>query len=310
LETSDYDLILSNLNDGSARVVGGTAWMWAREDFANSVDVLFLDEASQFALADAMAISPAAPSFVMIGDPQQLESPLQGSHPEGTDASALHYFLGDEKTMPADRGLFLEETRRLCPPICDFTSEQFYEGKLFPFEGLDRQRLGGSPFAGSGLWFVPVRHEGNRNTSPEEVERVREIFESLVAPGVEWTDADGASHPMTSGNIRIVAPYNAHVTALRAALPDAEVGTVDKFQGQGAAVVIYSMATSSPDEAPRGMEFLYSLNRLNVATSRARCVCILVASPTLFEAECRSPGQMRSANAFCRYLEMATVAAP
>ncbi len=305
LEINDYDLILANLTDGLAHVVGGTAWMWAREGFAGSVDVLFLDEASQFALADAIAISAAAPSLVLVGDPQQLESPIQGSHPDGTDASALHHFLGDEMTMPPDRGLFIEETRRLCPAICSFTSEQFYENRLFPFAGLDRQRLVGSPFAGSGLWFVPVPHEGNRNTSPEEVARVAGIFQSLIAPGVAWTDAVGASHPMTPEDVLIVAPYNAHVTAIGAAVPEARAGTVDKFQGQEAAVVIYSMATSSPDEAPRGMEFLYSLNRLNVATSRARCVCILVASPKLFEVDCRSPRQMRLANAFCRYLEMA-----
>jgi superfamily I DNA and/or RNA helicase len=84
------------------------------------------------------------------------------------------------------------------------------------------------------------------------------------------------------------------------------VGTVDKFQGQEAPVVIYTMASSSPEDAPRGMEFLYSLNRLNVATSRARCLAILVASPRLYEAECRSPAQMKLANALCRYREMAT----
>ncbi|WP_371260900.1 AAA domain-containing protein [Bradyrhizobium sp. Cp5.3] len=103
----------------------------------------------------------------------------------------------------------------------------------------------------------------------------------------------------------IVAPYNAQVFGLQELIPGAHVGTVDKFQGQEAPIVIYSMTTSSHSDAPLGMEFLYSANRLNVATSRAKCVCVIVASPRLFEAECRTPRQMQLANAFCRYVEMA-----
>jgi uncharacterized protein len=122
---------------------------------------------------------------------------------------------------------------------------------------------------------------------------------------LSWKDSKGVVKPITLDDIVIVAPYNVHVTALQEALPEARIGTVDKFQGQEKPIVIYSMATSSPEEAPRGMEFLYSLNRLNVATSRAKCACVLVASPRLLEAECRTPRQMKLANAFCRYVEMA-----
>ena len=131
-------------------------------------------------------------------------------------------------------------------------------------------------------------------------------MKDLLQGGVTWTRMDSQIQPLKLSDILVVAPYNAQVAALQEKLEvGARVGTVDKFQGQEAPVVIYSMATSSPEEAPRGMEFLYSLNRLNVATSRARCTCVLVASPLLFEPECRTPRQMQLANAFCRYVELA-----
>lgn len=208
--------------------------------------------------------------------------------------------------MPDDRGLFLAETWRLHPSICEFTSEIFYEGRLRPRPGRERQALvGETPFAGAGLWLVPVEHEGNQSSAPEEVERIGAIVDSLLASGSSWINPEDKSAHLTRDDILIVAPYNSQVGALSERLPGARVGTVDKFQGQEAPVVIYSMTTSSPEDAPRGMEFLYSLHRLNVATSRARCVCILVASPRLFEPECRTPHQMRLANALCRYAELA-----
>jgi uncharacterized protein len=305
-EYKDNGDVLNVLLARVAQVIGGTAWLWARQEFHESVDVLFIDEAGQFPLANAVAASQGARSLVLLGDPQQLESPLQGTHPEGSDASALHHILSGRETMPEDLGLFIRETRRLAPTICAFTSELFYEGRLVSVDGLERQVLEGHPVLnGSGLWFAPVAHRGNRNTSPEEIERVAHLVESLVQPGVKWTNAEGQGHQVSPNDILIVAPYNAHVAALRRRLSNVAIGTVDKFQGQQAPIVIYSMATSSPEDAPRGMEFLYSLNRLNVATSRARCACILVANPTLLEPECRTPAQMRLANAFCRYLELA-----
>lgn len=197
------------------------------------------------------------------------------------------------------------------PNICGFTSQMFYEGRLGSREMLRNRVLDGhDSFSGAGLWFVPVTHEGNCNSSAEEVEVVARIVQSLLRPEVQWFYGIGNSRPLTLDDILIVAPYNAQVADLSARLPGARVGTVDKFQGQEAPVVIYSLTTSSPEEAPRGMEFLYSLNRLNVATSRAMSNVILVGSPRLFEPECRSPRQMQLANALCRYLELATAVDP
>ena len=260
----------------------------------------------EMSLADVLAVSQAARNLVLLGDPQQLTSPLQGTHPPGTDVSALNHLLGDHDTMPADNGLFLPETWRMAPAICDFTSEVFYEGKLKPRSNLSCQRIDGSTrFVGNGLWRVEVVHEGNQSSSPEEVTVIERIVEELVGGDVTWTDSKGAHRKLELHNVLVVAPYNVQVYELVKALPvGARVGTVDKFQGQEAPVVIYSMATSSPEDAPRGMEFLYSGNRFNVATSRAQCACILVANPSLFEPECRSPRQIKLANALCRYVEL------
>ena len=304
LETTSNDEALALLEAKKVQVVGGTAWLWSRPEYREAVDVLFIDEAGQMSLANTVAVAQGARNLVLLGDPQQLEQPQQGSHPEGTDVSALQHVLGDAPTMPKDRGLFLERTWRLHPQICAFTSSQFYDDKLASREGLDKQVLWGSRrFNGAGLFVLPVEHEGNQSASREEVDCVEEVMRELLWGGVTWTTAEGEEKPLTNDDILIVAPYNVQVADLQARLPQARVGTVDKFQGQEAAVVIYSMTTSSAEEAPRGMEFLYSLNRLNVATSRARCVCILVASPRLFEPDCKSPRQMRLANAFCEYLE-------
>jgi uncharacterized protein len=301
---------LAKLRDGHANVLGGTAWLWSREDFFQTVDVLFIDEAGQMSLANVLAMAQAAKSIVLIGDPQQLDQPQRGSHPEGAEASALEHLLAGARTIPEDKGLFLEKTWRLHPKICDFTSEVFYEGRLEPREGLSNQRIDGhSWLGGAGLWFVRVNHEGNQNAAPEEVQRIGAIVDELLQPGVNWSDANGCSRRLTLEDILIVAPYNAQVSDFLNRLPNARVGTVDKFQGQEAPVVIYSLTTSSPEEAPRGMEFLYSLNRLNVATSRARAIVIVVGSPRLLEPECRSPRQMQLANALCRYVELAQVVA-
>jgi hypothetical protein len=305
-EVTDNGAVLAALTSGEVDVVAGTPWLWAREDLRETLDVLFVDEAGQLALADVLSVAQAARNLVLLGDPQQLRQPQQGSHPEGTDVSALEHLLDGHETIPAGRGLFLDSTWRLHPKICAFTSELFYEHRLHSRPNLDRQVLDGpTAFAGAGLWFVPVEHTGNQSSSPEEVERIAGLIAELTAPGVHWTNSNADRRRLPLTEILLIAPFNAQVAALAARLPGARVGTVDKFQGQEAAVVICSLATSSPEDAPHGMDFLYSLNRLNVAVSRAKTACILVASPRLFEPDCRTPAQMRLANAFCRYLEMA-----
>jgi len=306
--TIDNEDTLAAFLDG-ANVLAGTQWLWAREDYFEAVDVLFVDEAGQMSLANVLVVSQAAKSLVLLGDPQQLEQPLRGSHPEGADLSALEHLLAGAKTIPPEKGLFLERTWRLHPKLTEFTSEVFYERRLQSREGLENQRIEGLGWLGeSCLWYLSVEHQGNQNASPEEVDAIAGLVKSLIAPGVRWVDDKGNSRQLQLGDILIVAPYNTQVSDLSARLPNARVGTVDKFQGQQAPVVIYSMTTSSPEDAPRGMEFLYSLNRLNVATSRAQAMVIIVASPKLLEPECHTPRQMQLANALCRYAELAATA--
>jgi len=288
-------------------VVGGTTWLWTCEEMIGSVDYLFVDEAGQMSLAQALAAGRCARNLVLLGDPQQLEQPQRGAHPEGAEVAALVHVLDGRKTIADEMGLFLDETWRLHPSICAFTSELYYEGRLQSRPGLERQALtGDTPFACSGLFFVPVEHAGNQSSSREEVAAVAAIVGGLTSGRVSWIDKDGRSHPLQERDILVIAPYNAQVGALIGGLPaGVRVGTVDKFQGQEAPVVIYSTASSSAEDAPRGMEFLYNPNRLNVATSRARCACILVAAPRVLEPDCRTPEQMRWANGLCRFRELA-----
>jgi superfamily I DNA and/or RNA helicase len=276
---------------------------------ANLVDVLFIDEAGQMSLANVLAASQAATSSVLLGDPQQLDQPQRGIHPPGADGSAFDHLLQGHATITSEQGLFLAQTFRLHPDVCSFTSELFYEGRLVPRPENAKQRLNtAGPLDGTGLRFAPVDHSGNQNESHEEIEQIAGFIEDLLSKGSTWTNKRGVTCPLTLEDILVVAPYNAQVSALREKLPPgARVGTVDKFQGQEAPIVFYSMTTSTPEDAPRGMEFLYSLNRLNVAVSRARCVAVIVASPALFQMECKTPRHIELANAFCRYLEMAEV---
>lgn len=289
-------------------VAAGTAWLWSREEAFEAVDVLFVDEAGQMSLANALAVSQACKTLVLLGDPRQLEQPIQGSHPDGTGVSALEHLLAGRATIGEDQGLFLEETWRLHPEICTFTSELFYEGRLAPHAGLDLQAVNSTGrVSGAGLRFVPIEHEGNQNSSPEEADLIQALVGEILATNTTWTDQKGKVQTVGLNDILIIAPYNAQVFELQERLPETRIGTVDKFQGQEAPIVIYSMTTSSHGDAPRGMEFLYNLNRLNVATSRARCISILVGCPALFEPECKTPHQMEMANAFCRYMELAKV---
>jgi uncharacterized protein len=255
-------------------------------------------------LSQVLAASRSAKNLILLGDPQQLEQPQRGAHPEGSDVAALTYLMDGYPTMPEGKGLFLDTTRRMHPNISAFTSELFYEGRLKSLEGLENQLItGGTPFDGAGLFYVPVEHKGNQNKSPEEITAIAKIVDELLATG-RWTNEKGETRTLTKEDILIVAPYNAQVAGLIERLPNMRIGTVDKFQGKEAPVVIYSMTASTTDDAPRGMNFLFSPNRLNVATSRARSVCILVAAPKLLEPECKTIDQMKWANALCRFREM------
>jgi uncharacterized protein len=292
--------------DADVRLVAGTAWLFARGGLDGALDYLFIDEAGQVSLADALAMGTAARNIVLLGDPLQLAHVSQGVHPPGAAVSVLEHLLGEQATVPVDRGLFLARTRRLHPDICRFVSEVVYEGRLESSPGCERQRIeAAGALSGTGLRFVPVEHSGNAQRSTQEAAVVAATVKALLETG-EWTDRDGVRRRLAPGDLLVVAPYNVQVRCLRQALPHGvAVGTVDKFQGREAAVVFFSMATSSGDDLPRHFEFLFSLNRLNVALSRAKALAVLVASPRLLEVRCRTVEQLRLVNALCRFAEMA-----
>ena len=297
--------IAAALAAGTVDVVAGTSWLFARPELDQTLDILFVDEAGQQSLANAVAGATAARAIVLLGDPNQLPQVSQGVHPDGAGASALEHVLGSDLTLPPERGLFLPVSYRMHPRVNDFVSELFYEGRLVTDPPNAIQAIGG---AGTGIRYRPVTHPGDASRSTLEAEAVAELVGGLI--GRPWTDKHGVTRPLTGEDVVIVAPYNAHVAEIHGAIERRigrrlRVGTVDKFQGQEAPVSIFSTATSSPDELPRDMEFLYSGNRLNVAVSRARGLAIVVSSPDLLTVACRTAEQMRLVNAFCRLVEVA-----
>ncbi|MBN1865598.1 MAG: TM0106 family RecB-like putative nuclease, partial [Victivallales bacterium] len=290
--------------DCGADLIAGTAWLFAREEFDQAVDYLFIDEAGQVSLANLVAMGLSARNIVLVGDQMQLAQPIQGVHPGESGLSALDYLLQGAATISPERGIFLPTTWRMHEDVCRFISEVVYDGRLHPEPGNRNRRLllgdgAHATLAATGIRFVPAEHTGCSQKSEEEGRVVREIFESLLSQ--RYSDRDGREHPLRMGNVLVVTPYNVQVNHLKSVLPaGARVGTVDKFQGQEAEVVLISMVTSGAEDLPRNIEFLYSKNRLNVAISRARCLAVIVANPRLLEIPCQTVDQMQLVNTLCR----------
>lgn len=290
--------------DSGFQLYAGTAWLFARPELDGRLDYLFIDEAGQVSLANLVAMGVAAKNIVLVGDQMQLSQPIQGDHPGGSGVSGLEHLMGDDATVPPDRGVFLGVTRRMHPDICRFISDAVYDGRLQSYDGAKRQRLVLAPAvaqavsAASGLRFVSVIHQGCSQKSPEEAEQVARAYKDLLR--CRWVNDKGDEQPLTAADILVVSPYNMQADLLRSMLPaGARAGTVDKFQGQEGAVVLISMATSSGDDLPRQIEFLYSRNRLNVAISRARCLAVIFANPRLLEISCSTIAQIQLVNTLC-----------
>ncbi len=287
----------------NADLVAGTAWLFADRELEQAFDYLFVDEAGQVALANLLAMGTCAKNIILLGDQMQLQQPIQGVHPGQSGDSALDYLLQGEATIAADRGVFLGTTWRMHDDVCRFISQAVYDGRLHPHPDNQNQRLllGSSAhpdLRSTGIRFVEVDHQGCSQRSVEEARVVGELYRSLLDQ--RYRDRHGAEHAMSLADILVVAPYNLHVDLLAQTLPaGARVGTIDKFQGQEAEVVIVSMATSSGDDLPRYLEFLYSKNRLNVALSRARSLALLVANPRLMAIKCHTVDQIELVNTLC-----------
>ncbi|WP_445164028.1 TM0106 family RecB-like putative nuclease [Mycobacterium sp. Dal123C01] len=266
-------------------VIGGTAWDFANANrvLPNSLDLLVIDEAGQFCLANTIAVAPAAGNLLLLGDPQQLPQVTQGTHPEPVDTSALDWLVDGQRTLPDERGYFLDRSYRMHPAVCAAVSELSYEGRLHSVtERTAARRLDGYQ---PGVRVLSVRHQGNSIESSEEADTILAEIRRLL--GSSWTDEHG-TRPLAASDVLVLAPYNAQVSLVRQRLTSADlgavrVGTVDKFQGGQAPVVFISMTASSVDEVPRGISFLLNRNRLNVAVSRAQYAAVIVRSELLTE---------------------------
>src|SRR5688572_18066060 len=308
---------VANSSEARARyeggVVGGTAWLFSRADWEGALDYLFVDEAGQVSLANAIAMARCAKNLILLGDQMQLEHPIQGAHPGDAGLSVLQYALKDVQAsatdvplfhavVPPDSGLFLGESRRMHPAVCRFISESIYEGRLGSYQDCALQCIAAAgPLAiqENGILFSPVEHDGNIQQSEEEVARVKAIYQELL--GRPYRDKDGKELPLGLNDFLFIAPYNAQVRALKAALPEgARVGSVDKFQGQEAPVCILSLCSSYGEYGSRGLGFILDRNRINVAISRAQCLAVVVADPRI---ACAIPGsldEMMLLNLFCK----------
>lgn len=295
------------LSDYKGGIVAGTAWLFSRPEFAGQLDYLFVDEAGQVSLANVAAMSHATQNLILLGDQNQLAMPSQGTHPGESGLSSLVYLLRDHAVVPRDLGVFLETTYRLHPDVCKFISESFYEGQLHSSPTASNHELklpsnpGPVPIE-SGILFHPVPHTGNTQASDEEVAAVQEILRSVL--GRTFTDSQGESRPLVLDDILFVAPYNMQVRRLEKVLPTgARVGSVDRFQGQEAPVVIVSLCSSAGEFGTRGLGFILDRNRLNVAISRAQAIAVVVGDPGIASTSANSVNEMKLLNAFCRLVE-------
>lgn len=283
---------------GSGYVVGGTVWTFSRPDVRLlNLDLIVIDEAGQFSLANSLAVISAARCALLLGDPQQLPQVSQGKHPEPVNESVLSHLLGENKTMPDDLGFFLETTFRLHPKLAAPVSRLQYEDRLHSDARCERRNLEG---IAPGLHIISVDHTGNTVSSVEEAEKLLQMIPEHLGRAWVTVDSKGVPtppRPLAQEDILIVTAYNAQVRFLKSQLYKAgygavRVGTFDKFQGQEAPIVFVSMTTSSSEDLPRGIEFLLSPNRLNVAISRAQWSCYVIRSPQLSIMEPTSPEGM------------------
>ena len=294
----DANKIGNELNSPSL-CIGGTAWFFCNDRLVvnqeeDKLDYLFIDEAGQVSVANLVGMSRCAKNIVLMGDQMQLAQPIQGSHPNESGKSTLEYLLQGEATISADLGVFLPQTYRMHPDVCHLVSEQVYDGRLHSAKKTEEYVIDLPAKIlpkNAGIHFLPVEHEGNSQGSEEEVEAIKKLAKQLIGQSL-WDE-----RKITWDDMLFVAPYNHQVNLLREALPsDAKIGSVDKFQGQEAPVVFVSMCTSHASESPRGLDFLFSKNRLNVAISRAQSIAIVVGSPRLAITPVNNLHQMELVN--------------
>jgi hypothetical protein len=309
-EITDNDItVIKNVdiaeNATPGCVVGTTAWGFCRDEAENCFDYLFIDEAGQVSVANLIGMSRATKNIVLMGDQMQLGQPSQGTHPGESGLSILDYLLHDAPIIPAHMGVFLDTTYRMHSKVNDYISNAIYEGKLKADVDNDKQVIDvpesykGVLDKSAGVILIPVEHQGNTQASDEEVEAIKQHAHELL--GRRYTNKDNEVSFITWSDMLFVAPYNHQVTKLKMALGEqAKVGSVDKFQGQEAPIVFFSLCSSDASESARGIDFLFDKHRINVAISRAQSMAIVVGNPRLFNTPCNTIKQMEKVNVLAR----------
>ena len=297
------------LASNNCLIYAGTAWLFSDERMDQKLDYVFIDEAGQVSLANSIAITTSTKNLVLIGDQMQLSQPIKGTHPKNAGKSALNFLLEDHDTIPHNKGIFLDKTRRLNENICEYVSDSFYESRLksHPITKERTVSLSLKNIGNEGIYYLPALHKDCAQKSEEEANTIKKIFNEIIGKELVEPNKNGKDkieRKITNQDIMVVAPFNIQVNHLSKVLgKESRVGTIDKFQGQEAKVVFVSMTSSDPENIPRHKEFFFSRNRLNVAISRAECVAVILFNPNLLLAHCEKINEMRLVNNFCKLLK-------
>ena len=283
-------------------IYAGTAWLFSDPRLDQKLDYVFIDEAGQVSLANSIAIATSTKNIVLIGDQMQLSQPIKGTHSKNSGKSSLNFLLEDHDTIPHNRGIFLDKTRRLNEKICKYVSDSFYESRLKPHAITYERKVSLSlkDIGNEGIYYLPATHSDCTQKSDEESKTIKKYFDKIK--GKEIVESSKKSK-ITNDDVMVVAPFNMQVNNLTKVLgKGSRVGTIDKFQGQEAKIVFISMTSSDPENIPRHKEFFFSRNRLNVAISRAECVAVILFNPNLLLTQCQKINEMRLVNNFCKLL--------
>ena len=313
LNNNGIDLRPSSSLTSDETVVGGTTWVFSRDELKNVFDVLVIDEAGQMSLANLLVMSECAKSILLVGDQQQLSQPNKADHPGDSGKSCLEYLMQGESVVPEDKGIFLNTSWRMEPSITNIVSELFYDKRLMSNPsnqnnsiswGKPFLKASGNIFPNQGLVFEAIEHFGCSVKSDKEIDFIEKLIESLLGGSYTyWQFNKKCTGEITPNDILVTAPYNLQVNRLNQRLKGrAKVGTVDRFQGQEAPIAIHSLTASSSDDAPRGIEFLLEPNRLNVAISRAQCLSIIIGSPRLATGLINTVDEAEKVNRLCRLM--------
>ena len=288
--------IIKSLNEADSRLIATYVNSISHANYRQYFDYIVIDEVGQVPLVTTIAVSESTQNLVLIGDPNQLPQVRNGSHPNGNGVSTLEHLIGESTTLPKDKGLFLNTTYRMHDDINSFISSYFYDDKLLSHSDTNLRYLKNeeSYFKSTGIEFVSVPHKGNTQESQEEVEAVNKIINKLLNSTIV---EQGKERNVVENDILVVSPYNLQVFEISKKLGNKfKVGTVDKFQGQEAPIVIVSLAASNYEEVPRGIDFILNFNRMNVALSRSQCLSIVVGSPDLTHLRHQSLNSIRLTN--------------